>query len=346
MTKHRDAMVRRPKPEKAHFVAPMKALGSSTLPSGMWQCEVKLDGYRAIAVINDGAIELWSRNHKPLTADFPVVEKELMKLPCRSAVIDGEIVALDEKGRSRFQLLQNRGSGGNPKAIVYYVFDIMHRDGKALLEFPLRERRKVLKSLMGKWKREVRLSPAFDVEPAELFAAAKKNGLEGIVAKRPDSHYEVDRRSGAWIKCKVQAEQEFVIGAFTSPRRSRKYFGAILIGYFEGDRLRYAGKVGTGFNEKSLASLHAKFSELRRESCPFCDLPLLKKARFGAGMGLSEMERVTWIEPKLVAQIKFAEWTDDGLLRQPVFLGLRRDKRAKDVHRESGPVSEKRSANR
>ena len=316
----------------------MKALGSSELPSGIWQCEVKLDGYRAIAVIDRGAVELWSRNRKPMTDDFPGIEQELSRLRCRSAVIDGEIVALDEKGRSRFQLLQNRGGEGTARSIVYYVFDIMHLDGKSLIERPLRERREILRALIGKLKRDVRWSTPFDVEPIKLFAAAKKNGLEGIIAKKPESLYEADRRSGAWIKCKVQAEQEFVIGAYTQPRRSRQYFGAILVGFYEGSRLRYAGKVGTGFNTGLLGSLYGKFAALRREVCPFSDLPLLRKPRFGSGMGLSEMEKITWIEPTLIAQVKFAEWTDDGLLRQPVFLGLRRDKKAKDVRRETGPI--------
>ncbi len=317
----------------------MKALGSPTLPPGVWQCEVKLDGYRAVAVVNDGEVELWSRNHKLLTADFPKIEEGLKRLRCRNAVIDGEIVALDPKGRSRFQLLQNRGLESEGNEIVYYVFDLMHLDGESLVDLPLRRRREKMEALLKKLGRQLRLSPAFQVEPAALFAAAQKNDLEGIVAKAPDSLYEADRRSGAWIKCKVQAEQEFVIGAFTPPRRSRQYLGAILVGYFEGGRLRYAGKVGTGFSEATLGALHAKFMGLRRESCPFSDLPLLRSARFGTGMSLSEMAKVTWIEPTLVAQIKFAEWTDDGLLRQPVFLGLRRDKKAKDVHREPGPAA-------
>jgi bifunctional non-homologous end joining protein LigD len=184
----------------------------------------------------------------------------------------------------------------------------------------------------------LRLSPAFQVEPARLFAAAAKNGLEGIVAKAPDSRYEADCRSGAWIKCKVHAEQEFVVGAFTPPRRTRHFFGAILVGYFEDGRLCYAGKVGTGFDEAALSALHGKFLGLQRKSCPFSDLPLARRPRFGTGMSRSEMTKVTWIEPRLVAQIRFAEWTDDGLLRQPVFLGLRRDKKAKDVHREPGPA--------
>jgi bifunctional non-homologous end joining protein LigD len=135
------------------------------------------------------------------------------------------------------------------------------------------------------------------------------------------------------------AEQEFVIGAFTRPRRSRQHFGAVLVGYFEAGKLLYAGKVGTGFDEAMLGSLHAKFLRQRRGTCPFADLPMPRKPRFGSGMTRAEMKDVTWLRPSLVAQIKFAEWTEDGLLRQPVFLGLRRDKRPGDVHREVGPVA-------
>lgn len=327
----------------ARFIAPMKALGSSQIPTGIWQCEVKFDGYRAVAVLNGGNAELWSRNRKPLSADFPEVVAELGGLRCRNAVIDGEIVALDGAGRSRFQLLQNRGRAGDGTDIVYYVFDIMHLDGESLKELPLRERRKKLVSVIGKRRGRVRLSPAFEVEPSELFAAAQKNGLEGVVAKRPDSAYEPDRRSGAWVKCKVLAEQELVVGGFTPPQRSRQNFGAILVGYFEQKKLIYAGKVGTGFDAALLNELHARFMRLRRQKCPFDDLPQARKPRFGKGMGPAEMKSVTWLRPSLVAQIRFAEWTDEGLLRQPVFLGLRDDKAPKSVRREAGPIPKGRS---
>ena len=316
----------------------MKALDSGLIPTGIWQCEIKFDGYRAIAVLNSGKAELWSRNRKSLSGDFPEVVAELEKLRCRSAVLDGEIVALDSEGRSRFQLLQNRGAGLAGSGAVYYVFDIMHRDGVTLMDLPLRERRKRLRSLTGKGRGQVRMSPAFDVEPAELFAAAKRNGLEGVIAKRPDSLYEADRRSGSWVKCKVLAEQEFVIGGFTPPQRSRQHFGAILVGYYEGKRLLYAGKVGTGFTGAVLASLHAKFAGLGRGSCPFDNLPMEGTPRFGTGMNSAEMRKVSWLKPALVAQIKFAEWTREGLLRQPVFLGLRKDKRPGEVRREAGPA--------
>jgi bifunctional non-homologous end joining protein LigD len=320
---------------KPSFVAPMKALGTPMLPTGIWLCEIKYDGYRCVAVINAGRVELWSRSRKSMTADFPEVVAELGKLKCRDAVIDGEIVGLDSRGRSRFQLLQNRG--GASSSIVYFTFDLMQLDGASLLARELEDRKDLLRSLVRKGGRHLQFSAGFETEPRLLFAEAKKNGLEGIIAKKPGSRYEPDRRSGSWLKCKVVSEQEFVIGGFTPPQNSRKHLGAILVGYFDGRELHYAGKVGTGFDERGLEALHGALIKIETARCPFVDLPHPGKPRFGAGMGPGEMSKVTWASPRLVAQVKFSEWTRDGLLRQPVFLGLRRDKPAKDVVREPGP---------
>jgi bifunctional non-homologous end joining protein LigD len=320
----------------------MKALGSTVLPAGMWHCEIKFDGYRCVAVVSGGRIELWSRSRKSMTADFPQIVSDLKKLKCRDAVIDGEVVGLDPEGRSRFQLLQNRGAAGSASIIVYFAFDLMRLDGASLMASGLEDRTKLLKSLVGRGGRHLRFSTGFRTEPRVLFAEAKKIGLEGIIAKKPGSRYEPDRRSGAWIKCKVLAEQEFVIGGFTPPQNSRKYLGAILVGYYDKGRLRYAGKVGTGFDERALGALHGSLMGKKTAKCPFSDLPLLRKARFGAGMGPAEMRKVTWATPALVAQVKFSEWTEDGLLRQPVFLGLRRDKPARQVSREAGPAAKPR----
>jgi len=319
----------------ASFVAPMKALGSTTVPLGTWHCEIKYDGYRAVAVLNAGTCELWSRNRKAMTAAYPGIVDELEKLPCRNAVLDGEIVALDADGRSRFQLLQNGGE--KAKAVLYYVFDIMHLDGKSMVGETLEERAVCVARVLGKAGRRVKASLVFNVEPSRLFEAARRNGLEGIIAKRLGSRYEPDRRSGAWLKCKVLAEQEFVVGGFTEPQNSRQHFGAILVGYYAKNRLMYAGKVGTAFDGAALETLHGKFMGARAAQCPFANLPFDRRARFGTGMGAAEMSRVTWIRPTFVAQVKFAEWTDEGLLRQPVFLGLRADKPAREVRREPGP---------
>jgi bifunctional non-homologous end joining protein LigD len=323
----------------AKFIVPMKALSVEAVPQGEWRLEIKLDGYRAIAVINDGEVELWSRNHKPLTADYPEVVDALKQVSCTNAVIDGEIVALDAEGRSRFQLLQGRGAGARPP-IVYYVFDLLHHDGRSLLQTSIEERQIALEVLVGKRSQTVRFSPVFQMPPEELLKEVRKQGLEGIIAKTPGSLYEPDRRSGTWLKCKVHGEQEFVIGGFTAPRNSRLYFGAILVGYYRGDELVYAGKVGSGFDTALLGSLHREFMKRRRPSCPFANLPMVRKPRFGLGMTKAAMKDVTWIEPELVAQVRFTEWTDEGSLRHPVFLGLRKDKRAREVVREAGAVTQ------
>jgi bifunctional non-homologous end joining protein LigD len=195
-----------------------------------------------------------------------------------------------------------------------------------------------LQALLNRATKPLQLSRSFDVEPVELMKAAREQRLEGIIAKRPGSFYEPGRRSGSWLKCKILGEQEFVVGGFTLPKNSRQYFGAMLIGYFRRGKLFYAGKVGTGFNQRLLETLHARFLKIKRKACPFVNLPLDHKSRFGTGMTRSEMAEVTWLKPQLVAQIKFAEWTDDGLLRQPVFLGMRTDKPAREVRREADPA--------
>ena len=320
---------------KARFIAPMKALGSEALPKGKRHCEIKFDGYRVVAVISGGKVQLWSRSQR-LLEGFPEVREELLRLKCRSAVLDGEIVALDSEGRSRFQLMQSRGDGSSP--VVYYLFDIMHLDGKDLMELPLTDRTSILQDLDGGPHRSVLYSPVFSIEPSELFEVARERGLEGIIAKDPLSRYEPDARSGAWLTCKVLAEQEFVIGGYTAPQNSRLHFGSILVGYNQGGRFLYAGKVGTGFDGASLASLHEKFRKLGTRRCPFVNLPSEHNSRFGSGMDALQMKNVTWLRPTLVAQVKFAEWTQEGLLRQPVFLGLRRDKAPRAVRREAGPV--------
>ena len=313
--------------EPARFVPPMKAVSVDSVPQGKWRLELKLDGYRAIAVINGDDIELWSRNHNPLTDDYPEVVDALKTVRCANAVIDGEIVALDEQGHSRFQLLQQRGVMHRPP-IVYYVFDLLHHDGRSLLRVPIEERQMSLEVLVGKKSKALRFSPVFETEPATLLAAVRKQGLEGIIAKKPGSLYEPDRRSGTWLKCKVHGEQEFVIGGFTPPKKSRPYLGAILVGYHRGKHLVFAGKVGSGFNHASLQSLHRELTKRKIDAPPFVNPPREKG--------------VTWIRPELVGQVKFAEWTHDGVLRQPVFLGLRDDKPAKEVVREAAPITDEK----
>jgi bifunctional non-homologous end joining protein LigD len=303
------------------FVEPMKVLGVAAVPAGEWLLEVKFDGFRALAIIENGKAELWSRNEKNLSGDYPALAEALEHLPCDNAILDGEIVALDDAGRPAFQLLQNARQGGGRVPTLFYAFDLLHLDGRPLMTVPIEERKASLAALLADAPEKLRLSPVFKKDPAEFLADIKRRGFEGIVAKTPGSFYEPGRRSGAWLKCRVAHEQELVIGGYTAPAGARKFFGAILVGYYDGKRLIYAGKVGTGFDRRKLKELHAQFKRLQRADSPF--------ARFSGSQ-----RGVTWLKPELVAQIKFSEWTQDGLLRQPVFLGLRDDKAAEEVTRE------------
>ena len=319
------------------FIEPMKALGVEEIPDGSWRSEVKFDGYRAIAVLHDGRARLWSRNHRSLAEDYPEIVEAIRQLPCRNAVLDGEVVALDQDGISRFQLLQQRDLRGERPPIYYYIFDLLHLDSESLLSAPIEERQRRLAKLLDTPAAELRLSPVFTVEPADLLQAVRRKGLEGIVAKASGSTYEPGRRSGRWTKCRVTAEQEFVIGGFTPPRGGRSHFGALLVGFYAEKKLLYAGKVGTGFDEARLASLHRAFQSRIVHQCPFSNLPM-KRQSHGQAMTAAAMKKVTWVRPELICQVRFAEWTEDRLLRQPVFLGLRQDKDATEVVREATPA--------
>jgi bifunctional non-homologous end joining protein LigD len=334
-----DSRTRRPATRRKtltapEYIEPMKALAVEAVPKGDWQLELKFDGYRAIALVDGDAVALWSRNRNDLTADYPEVADALKTLRCRNATLDGELVALDEHGRSSFQLMQQRELRGRRPAMQYFVFDLLHLDGRDFRDQPLTTRRSALETLLADGDSVVRLSPIFDVAPEDLMEAVREKGLEGIVAKRRNSRYEPGRRSGAWLKCRLAREQEFVIGGFTAPKGSRTHFGSLLIGYYEGDRLLCAGKVGSGFDDRLLESLHRKMSTLERRDCPFANLPSAKRSRFGSGLTAAALREVTWLDPELVCQVRFTEWTDDGSLRHPVFLGLRSDKRAREVVRE------------
>jgi bifunctional non-homologous end joining protein LigD len=325
------------------FVEPMKALGVTVIPAGDWRCEIKFDGYRALAGLQRGhAPRLWSRNEKSLAADYPEVVAALRQLKCRDALVDGEVVALDRAGRSHFQLLQQRATAEARPPIFYYAFDLLQLDGRSLRDEPIEVRRTLLEKLFAKAPAPLRLSTVFGVPPAELLREAARLGLEGIVAKVAGSPYEAGRRSGAWLKCRLSTEQEFVIGGYTPPEGSRTHFGALLVGYYADGKLLYAGKVGTGFDRRKLAELHARFEKRRRATCPFANLPATNRPRFGEAMNAAAMRRVHWLKPELVCQVRFSEWTEDGRLRQPVFLGLRKDKAAKEVVREAAGVGPKR----
>jgi bifunctional non-homologous end joining protein LigD len=320
---------------KARFIEPMKAkLVEKPPATGDWIYELKFDGIRLIAVKRDKKVSLLSRNQNDLSGRFPEIVEAIENLPARECVIDGEVVALDEEGRSSFQLLQAREMEGRKSPIYFYAFDLLQLDGKSLIGLPLEARKNVLEKLCADTGDPIRYSGAIGSDPKRLLEEVKRRGLEGIIGKQHNSVYEPGRRSGAWIKLKCVNEQEFVIGGYTPPQGARKHFGAILVGYYDNGKLVFAGKVGTGFTTKSLSMLHKKFRNEERDDCPFVDLPSKQNGQWVQGITPSMMRKMHWVNPKFVAEIKFAEWTRDGKLRAPVFLGLREDKKPTDVVRE------------
>ena len=320
---------------KARFIEPMKAkLLEKPAATGDWIYELKFDGIRLIAVKRNEKASLLSRNENDLSARFPEIVAAIKNLPARECVIDGEVVALDEEGRSSFQLLQAREMEGRKSPVYLYAFDLLEFDGKSLIGLPLEARKGVLEKLCAGAGDPVRYSGAIGDDPNRLLEEVKRRRLEGIIGKQRHSIYEPGRRSGAWIKLKCVNEQEFVIGGYTPPQGARKHFGAVLVGYYENKKLVFAGKVGTGFTAKTLAMLHKKFRSNERADCPFVDLPSKQNGEWVLGITPSMMKKIHWINPKYVTEIKFAEWTRDGKLRAPIFLGLREDKRAAEVVRE------------
>lgn len=283
-----------------------------------WSFEVKWDGFRSIAEVRGGKARLLSRNAKSQNARFPTVAEALSSLGV-DAVLDGEVVSVDEKGRPDFQALQNSMRAGGLR-VLYYVFDVLQVDGRDLRPLPLRRRQEILKKIVPASK-VVRLSEAIETEGRAFFRAAETNGLEGIMAKDLASPYRAGERSREWLKIKTEKRQEAVIAGFTRPRASRQYFGALILGAYKAGRLTYIGHVGTGFTERTLKELHGKLERLITAKSPFAEAPKTNMP-------------VTWVEPRLVGEVKFREWTSDGIMRQPVFLGLRDDKSAREVERE------------
>ena len=322
---------------KARFVEPMKAkLVEKPPATGDWIYELKFDGIRLIVMKDRGKVSLLSRNQNDLSARFSEIVDAVKNLSADECVLDGEVVALDQAGRSSFQLLQAREMDGRKSPIYFYVFDLLQLDGKSLASLPLEARKNLLEKLCGAADDpRIRYSGAIGANASQLLKEVQRLGLEGIIGKLRNSVYEPGRRSGAWIKLKCVDEQEFVIGGYTPPQGARKHFGAILVGCYNDRDLVFAGKVGTGFTTKSLAALHKKFRVEERAECPFVDLPSKQNGQWVLGITPSMMKKMHWVNPKFVAEIKFAEWTRDGKLRAPVFIGLREDKEPGEVVRET-----------
>ncbi len=309
----------------------MLLLRSETLPDDPnWMYELKLDGYRALAMKTGGKIELRSRNNNDFTARYPGIPKALSPL-ANETVLDGELVALDADGRPSFNALQNSISSRTP--IFYYVFDVLILAGKSLLHEPLSRRRELLEQkVLPKLTEPVRHSPALEEKLSDLITAVKAQGFEGLVAKRRDSTYEAGLRSGAWRKMRVNQGQEFVIGGYTVGGSS---FDALVFGYYDGDNLIYVARTRNGFTPRSRAQLLERMRKLETTRCPFANLPEKKSGRWGQGLTAAKMADCRWVKPLLVGQFEFVEWTPDNHLRHSRFVALREDKKPKDVRREA-----------
>jgi bifunctional non-homologous end joining protein LigD len=311
-------------------IEPMKATLADRPPRGDdWLFEIKWDGVRAIAYVDHEEVRLVSRNGLRCERQYPELATIHHQVAARQAVLDGEIAVLDQKGASRFHLIQPRIANTDPNAVahlarstpvVYFVFDALYVDGYDLRNVALSERRKVLESLVAPGP-SLRISAVFPGAGEDLLEAARALDLEGVVAKRAGSAYE-SRRSREWLKIKIANEQEFAIGGFTQPQGSRDYFGALVLGVYEDGKLRWAGNVGTGFDQKLLADLYARLKLLVTEECPFAERPKPDRG-------------MTWVKPELTCQVKYAEWTRDNHLRAPVYVGLRNDVEPGQVVRES-----------
>ena len=334
--KREEGMSRDGRPVKGTRYAPMLATLAEEVPKGTgWLFEIKWDGYRIVARLAGGDAELRTRKDQDYTQRFANVARELPKaLKTSDCVVDGEVCALDEEGRPSFSAMQ-QAKEGTP--IVYYVFDLLEVEGEPLLDLPLTERRRRLEKLLDKRNRTVRLSDAFDDGEA-LLRAAREQKLEGVIAKRADSRYYPGKRTRDWLKIKARPRQEFIIAGYTKGRgRREKAFGSLVLAVRRGNRLEYVGNCGTGFTEHEIERLLGKLRPLERKAPPFDAVPKMPRIRKGD---------VLWVEPKLVCEVEFSEWTHDGHLRAPSYQGLREDKDAEDVRREEPLPTEIRKGKR
>ena len=314
------------------FIPPMLLQRMEQLPDDRtrWVYELKLDGYRAVAVKRGGVVHLRSRNDNDFTVKYPAIAPALATLP-DDTVIDGEVVALDEAGRPSFGALQNyNAASGLP--LVYYVFDVMVLAGRDVMRETFETRRALLeRTVVPALVEPARYAGALDAPLRDLIHSVRTQGFEGLVAKRRDSRYEAGLRSGAWLKMRVNRGQELVIGGYTLGTQT---FDALISGYYDGDRLVYVARTRNGFTPALREQLFKKLRPLEVHQCPFANLPEARAGRWGAGLTAAKMAECRWVKPVLVGQFEFVEWTLDNHLRHSRFIGLREDKAAGEVIRD------------
>jgi bifunctional non-homologous end joining protein LigD len=315
---------------RLEFIKPMLAKPVDSLPSGRdWLYELKLDGYRALVMKKRGAVTLFSRRGNNLNERFPAIARAFAFL-ADDTIVDGELVVLDDDGIPSFSALQHLRF--TPDALYFYAFDLLAFKGKDLRKLTLSDRRSLLENNALKSMREpVRVSAVFDASPNQLIAAAKKTGLEGVIAKRAGSRYESGERSGAWVKYKTNKGQELVIGGY---KPGPNAFDYLLVGYYEGNDLIFIAKVRNGFTPALRREVAQDFPPLRTAQCPFANLPEPASARRGEAITAEVMPKIQWLRPKLVAQIEFTEWTKGNHLRHSRFIALRNDKEPRTVRKE------------
>ena len=310
-------------PPRPDYVPQLATLVDAPPSGDEWLHEIKYDGYRIGARVRNGRVSLYTRNGNDWTAAFPEVAAAVGTLALDDALIDGEVAVVLPDGRTSFQALQNTAGGGTRGTLVYFVFDLLRLNGEHLESRSLQDRKVLLKKLVGRRSAgRIRFSEHIAGNGQAFFSEACRAGLEGIVSKRRDQPYRAGRHGG-WVKTKCVQRQEFVIGGFTDPEGMRAGIGALLIGYYEGDRLVFCGKVGTGFTQKLALALRARLQRIEQKTCPFSVPPTGTLGR-----------NAHWVKPELVGEVVFTEWTSDGKIRHPSFQGLRSDKDPKEIRRE------------
>jgi len=290
---------------EAAFIEPMECLAVTKLPEGP-DCvyEIKLDGYRAIGINSKGKLNLYSRNRKSFSKQYPYIVEALGDLP-ENTVVDGEIVALDKAGRPNFNLLQH--SRSQASRICYFVFDLLVYENRDLTRLTFVQRREVMNSVLKFSSPRIRIAQYFETSAEEMIRAARQQGLEGVVAKRKGSRYEVGKRSGSWAKYRLNRGQELVIGGYVPGSHG---LDSIIVGYYSGTDLIYVARVRNGFVPAARRQVFEKLRHLTVPNCPFVNLPETHKGRWGDGLTAEDMEKCVWVRPELVAQIEFLEWTE------------------------------------